>query len=49
VWKPVSVDLGAFAGQTVKLRLENTANDWAWEFGYWSDVRLETALSQAAR
>jgi hypothetical protein len=39
-WKRCEVDLTPFAGQTLTLRLENAANDWAWEFGYWSDIEL---------
>jgi putative membrane-bound dehydrogenase-like protein len=47
-WKVVTVDLSRFDGRTVRLRLENCANDWAFEFGYWSDLRI--ALSeQSAR
>jgi putative membrane-bound dehydrogenase-like protein len=49
VWQEFAVDLSAFAGQTVKLRLENAANGWAWEFGYWSDVRIEKQASSARR
>jgi putative heme-binding domain-containing protein len=41
-WKSVNVDLTTFAGKEVKLRLENAANDWSWEFGYWSDIRLSS-------
>jgi len=41
-WKTISVDLTAFAGKKVKLRLENAANNWSWEFGYWSDIKLGT-------
>ena len=40
-WKPVSVDLTPYAGKKVTLRLENAANDWSWEFGYWSDLELK--------
>jgi hypothetical protein len=40
-WKNVSVDLSEFAGKQVALRLENVANDWNWEFGYWSDLKVE--------
>ena len=40
-WKRVSVDLSPFAGKQVTLRLENAANDWSFEFGYWSDVELK--------
>ena len=39
-WKPVEVDLSPFAGRQVHLRLENNANGWAWEFGYWSDLQI---------
>ena len=42
-WKDVSVDLTRHAGRRVVIRLENAATDWAWEFGYWTDLRLETA------
>jgi hypothetical protein len=38
----VSVDLKEYAGRTVVLRLENAANDWAWEFAYWADLELRT-------
>ncbi|MBI3877324.1 MAG: c-type cytochrome, partial [Verrucomicrobia bacterium] len=40
-WKPVSVDLTPFAGGKVLLRLENAANGWSWEFGYWSAIELK--------
>jgi putative membrane-bound dehydrogenase-like protein len=48
-WKPVEVDLSRFAGRTVAVRLENRANDWAWEFGYWSELRLDLEPLSAAR
>ena len=41
-WKEVARDLTPYAGRRVVIRLENAATDWAWEFGYWSDLRLET-------
>ena len=47
-WKQVEVDLSRFAGRSVDLRLENNANGWAWEFAYWSDVRLRFG-NQTAR
>ena len=40
-WKEVEVDLKAFAGQEVILRLEAHANGWAWEFAYWQGITLE--------
>jgi putative membrane-bound dehydrogenase-like protein len=42
-WKQVAVDLSAFAGRKVDLRLENCANDLQWDYAYWGDLRLETA------
>jgi putative membrane-bound dehydrogenase-like protein len=39
-WMPVSVDLTPFAGRQVHLRLENCANNWEWEFGYWRNIQL---------
>jgi len=44
-WKEVSLDLTRHAGRRVVIRLENAATDWAWEFGYWADLRLETGSS----
>jgi putative membrane-bound dehydrogenase-like protein len=41
-WKTVTVDLSPFAGKKIALRLENAANNWDWEFGYWQDVRLSS-------
>jgi hypothetical protein len=40
IWKQVKIDLTSFAGKKVVLRLENFANDWNNEFGYWSDVKF---------
>lgn len=47
-WKTIEIDLAAFAGKQVDLRLENHANDWSWEFAYWSDIRLQTAKQARA-
>lgn len=41
-WKSISVDLTPYAGKEIKLRLENAANNWSWEFGYWQDVKLNS-------
>ena len=35
-WQPISVDLTPYAGQKVALRLENAANGWQSEAGYWT-------------
>ncbi|MFZ4766841.1 MAG: c-type cytochrome, partial [Roseimicrobium sp.] len=40
-WKTVTVDLSEFAGKEVALRLEGAATGWAWEFGYWGEVKVE--------
>ena len=49
-WKTVTVDLTPFAGKKVPLKLENGANDWNWEFGYWNDLRVVSSeLQQAAK
>jgi len=47
-WKRIAVDLSQYAGQTVKLRLENAANDWNYEFGYWSSIELKGLGTQRA-
>ena len=49
VWQPVSVDLSSLAGQKVALRLENAANGWSWEFGYWAALELKSERVTAAR
>lgn len=41
-WKTVELDLSRFAGRRVVLRLENAANNWSYEFGYWADLRIDT-------
>lgn len=40
-WKEVSIDLSSHADMDVTVRLEAHATGWSWEFGYWSDVRVE--------
>ena len=42
-WKSVRIDLSAYANRRIVLRLENAANDWSWEFGYWADLKLESS------
>jgi len=39
-WLDLSVDLSAYAGKSVQLELQNKANGWASEFGYWSKIRV---------
>ncbi len=42
-WQDVALDLSALAGRRVVLRLENAANNWSFEFAYWSNLRIDTA------
>lgn len=42
-WRRVRVDLSSHAGRRVRIRLENAANDWAWEYGYWCDLEFKEA------
>jgi len=39
-WLELEVDLTKFAGKHVDLVLENRANDWSWEFGFWGKVEV---------
>jgi putative membrane-bound dehydrogenase-like protein len=40
-WKRVEVDLAAFVGQEVTVRLEAHASGWNWEFAYWHGIVVE--------
>ncbi len=48
-WKKVVVDLTPLAGRNVRLRLENASNDWKWEFGYWSELEINSTEQRAAK
>ena len=37
-WFNLGVDLSRFGGKTITLSVENRANDWMNEFGYWPSV-----------
>ena len=39
-WLDLEIDLSRFAGKSVNLVLENRANNWKNEFGYWGSVKL---------
>ncbi len=41
-WLDLEYDLSRFAGKTITVEVANKANDWAYEFGYFS--RLEVVL-----
>ncbi|HKX61060.1 MAG TPA: PVC-type heme-binding CxxCH protein [Verrucomicrobiae bacterium] len=47
-WKQVAVDLKRFAGKEIVVRLENAANDWDYEFGYWSGLELDVRPQDTA-
>lgn len=40
-WKEIEADLSTYAGKTVTVRLENAANDWNYEFGYWAGIEMK--------
>ena len=39
-WLELKIDLTKYAGKDIELTLENRANNWAWEFGFWSYVKI---------
>lgn len=39
-WLDVNVDLSRFAGQRIKLSIENHPNDWHNEWAYWNNVLI---------
>jgi hypothetical protein len=39
-WLEVTVDLSAFAGQSIRLELVNQPTGWSWEAGYWAEIAL---------
>ena len=41
-WLNASVDLTKYAGQTIKLSIENRANNWSGEWAYWNKVSLDS-------
>ena len=41
-WATLTVDLSAYAGKSVEIALENRANGWSWEAGYWAGIAIET-------
>jgi len=39
-WLNLEVDLTPYAGKTIELNVENVANDWKNEFGYWGSIEI---------
>jgi hypothetical protein len=49
-WKSIRCDLTPYANRTVSIQLENCANNWHYEFAYWSNLQIEsTDLLEARR
>jgi putative heme-binding domain-containing protein len=42
LWADIEIDLSPFAGQEVKLELENFPDEWAFEYAYWGAVEIVT-------
>jgi hypothetical protein len=41
VWHTFEYDLSRDAGKKIKVELENAANDWSFEGGYWAEAKIE--------
>ena len=41
IWEIVRLDLSPYAGKRINVKLENAANGWEWEFGYWSRITFQ--------
>ncbi len=41
-WKRIEIDLTPWKGKKINVSLENWANDWMYEFSYWSDLKVES-------
>jgi hypothetical protein len=39
-WLNLEVDLTPYAGKTIEINVENVANDWRNEFGYWGSIEI---------
>ena len=39
-WLTKVVDLSSFAGRKITLSLENSSNNWQFEHGYWSSIKI---------
>lgn len=39
-WLDLEVDLTKYAGTNIRVLLENRANDWTNEFGYWGSIKV---------
>lgn len=41
-WQTLRFDLSKYAGKKVTVELQNAANSWAWEAGYWASAKIVT-------
>ena len=48
-WQSFVADLTPFAGKKIKVRLENAANGWSYEFAYWTALEIVSEARTAAR
>jgi hypothetical protein len=39
-WLDLEIDLSKFKGKSIDLILENKANNWMNEFGYWGSIQV---------
>ena len=39
-WQAVTFDLTPFAGNSIKVDLDNAPNGWSWEAAYWTDLEI---------
>ena len=39
-WLDLELDFSKFAGKSINLILENKANNWMNEFGYWGSIQV---------
>ena len=41
-WEELKIDLSPYVGTNVKIDLENRANNWSYEAGYWRKIEIVT-------
>ena len=39
-WQQIQVDLSNHSGREINIELENRANNWSFEAGYWSEISI---------
>lgn len=41
-WRTITIDLSEYSGKSIKLSLENQADGWRCEAGYWDEITIES-------